>query len=117
MAKHTVLVDDLDGSFIEEGGGASVKFALDGIEYSIDLSSENMLKLNEALAPFIAVARQDFSESLSSPSGPEVKISRRKRAAQLATIRSWAEENGKPVSRRGRISRDVMQAYENRTDS
>ena len=40
------LVDDIDGSAAEE----SVEFALDGVSYVIDLSTENAAELRETLA-------------------------------------------------------------------
>ncbi|MGC7495274.1 histone-like nucleoid-structuring protein Lsr2, partial [Xanthomonas citri pv. citri] len=43
------LVDDVDGSPAEE----SVNFALDGVNYVIDLSAENASKLRDALSLWV----------------------------------------------------------------
>ncbi len=45
----TTLVDDIDGTQIEEGQGETVPFALDGVNYEIDLSDDNAAKLRTAL--------------------------------------------------------------------
>ena len=52
MAKQIIhkLVDDLDGGDAEE----TVKFALDGIQYEIDLSDANAKKLRDVFAPYVA---------------------------------------------------------------
>ncbi|RXZ42262.1 histone-like nucleoid-structuring protein Lsr2, partial [Agromyces binzhouensis] len=56
MAKRVVetLIDDLDGSDADR----TLSFALDGDQYSIDLSSANIDKLEAALAPYIGAARK-----------------------------------------------------------
>ena len=48
------LVDDIDGSAAEE----SVEFALDGVSYVIDLSTENAAELRETLAKWTKSARR-----------------------------------------------------------
>lgn len=51
MAKQIIhkLVDDLDGGDADE----TVKFALDGVQYEIDLSSANAAKLRDAFASYV----------------------------------------------------------------
>ena len=60
MASKTVveLVDDLDGGRAEE----TVRFALDGTEYEIDLSAKNAAKLRAALATFVGHAKKQAAE-------------------------------------------------------
>jgi hypothetical protein len=48
-----VLIDDLDGSQAEH----TVAFSLDGQQYEIDLSTQNIQRLYETLAPFTTRAR------------------------------------------------------------
>ena len=51
MAKQIIhkLVDDLDGGDADE----TVKFALDGIQYEIDLSEKNAAKLRELFDAYV----------------------------------------------------------------
>jgi len=67
MAKKQIaqLIDDLDGTILEGGDGVSLRFALEGRSYEIDLSDANAAKLRDALAPFIAAARP--TSGTSSP--------------------------------------------------
>jgi Lsr2 len=48
-----LLSDDLDGSQAD----STVRFALDGIEYEIDLSAEHARALRDALARYVAARR------------------------------------------------------------
>lgn len=105
MAKRVQVIhtDDIDGSEAAE----TIAFALDGINYSIDLSADNAKKLRDAFAPYIAAGERDRSSGRRSGSG------RRKSAGTAATdIRAWAAEQGMQVSSRGRVSAEVREAYE-----
>ncbi|MEV6374835.1 histone-like nucleoid-structuring protein Lsr2 [Micromonospora musae] len=57
MATQTVvlLTDDIDHS---TDNVDSHQFALDGVEYEIDLSGQNAARLREALAPYVAAGRR-----------------------------------------------------------
>ena len=91
---EVVLVDDLDGSPADE----TVNFALDGRNYEIDLSKEHAAELREFLKPYMKKGRA------VAPPSPQV---------EAAPIRKWAAENGYEVSSRGRLHRDVVEAYRN----
>ena len=100
MGKHmaqkveVVLVDDLDGSEAAE----TVKFALDGRHYEVDLSEDNARALRNFLKPYMKKGRA------VAPPSPK---------AEAAEIRKWAADNGYEVSSRGRLHRDVVEAYRN----
>lgn len=49
-----VLVDDLDGSEAQE----TVRFALDGTSYEIDLSDRNAARLRDGLTMYVGAARK-----------------------------------------------------------
>lgn len=108
MAKQiqTVYIDDIDGSPADQ----SVTFALDGVTYEIDLTDAHAAELREAFATWIGHARKSGGRAAAAPrtSGRRTSADR----AQLAKIREWARENGHNVSDRGRISSEVMAAYE-----
>ncbi|MDU0346593.1 Lsr2 family protein [Microbacterium sp. KSW2-29] len=106
--KHiTQVIDDLDGSVIDDG--ETVHFSLEGRSYEIDLSSENVEKMREAFEPFISAGRP---VGFSSPS---VRKDSRRRPAptrDLVDVRTWAEKNGYSINARGRISAAVLAAYD-----
>ena len=110
MAKETVtkLIDDLDGGEAHE----TVKFALDGQAYEIDLSSKNASKLRNALAPYL-----DSAKRLNVRTGALIGRSGARRAGavgdreQNQAIRTWAQRKGLDVSSRGRIKQEVVEMY------
>ena len=109
MAKQTTvtLIDDLDGSEADE----QVEFAIDGKGYEIDLSSANVSRLRDALAPYVSAARRaggrrgSSSSAASPPSRPGTD------REQNQAIREWAQQQGMKISERGRIPSNVLEAY------
>lgn len=111
MAKKqiTQLIDDLDGSVLEDGGGVTLRFAVEGRSYEIDLSDANAANFRDSLAPFIAAARATSSGARQTGSQTARGNSR---SADLAAIREWANQNGYTISSRGRVPQSVVEAYE-----
>jgi hypothetical protein len=100
------LVDDLTQQPIEDGAGESVRFALDGVSYTIDLTSEHAEEFRAALTPYVNAARK-------ADVAVRAKASTSSRAPKgdLKAIREWANANGYSVSSRGRIPAEVQSAY------
>ena len=103
---QVILVDDVDGGEAEE----SVAFGLDGVNYEIDLSTSNAEALREALAPWVGHARRVGGRA-SGRSRSAGKSSRSSKT-DLGEVRSWARKNGFQVSDRGRVSAEVLAAYD-----
>lgn len=110
MAQKVSLVDDLDGSLIEDGKGGTVRFSVDGTSYEVDLAEKNIDGLKKALAPFVEVARKSGGRSSSSSSSSS--SAKKSDPKQLQAVREWANANGHKVSDRGRIPASVVEAYE-----
>lgn len=104
---QVILVDDLDGGEAEE----TVSFALDGVSYEIDLSAGNAAQLRESLASWIGHARRVGGRASS---GRRAAAAPRGRSGSrdLTAVRSWARDNGFQVSDRGRVSSEVLSAYD-----
>ena len=100
---HVQLIDDISGEEAQE----SVRFALDGVEYEIDLTEENAAGVRKALEPYIAHGRRVRGSS-AGQKGRGTTSSRE----QTQQIREWAEVNGYSPSARGRISQDIKKAYD-----
>jgi hypothetical protein len=107
MSRRTIvqLEDDLSGGDAAE----SVTFSLDGRSFEIDLNEKNATALRESLAPYIAAGRSSRSARAAAPRravggypGSELDPS---------VVRAWAQENGYEVSTRGRVSRELREAY------
>jgi hypothetical protein len=104
------LVDDLTQEPIDEGAGESVRFSLDGVGYTIDLTSEHADELRNALAPYVSKARKGDSVPRAAARSNGSASSRAPKG-DLKAIREWASSNGYKVSSRGRIPAEVQNAY------
>jgi Lsr2 len=103
------LVDDLTQEPIEEGAGESVRFSLDGVGYTIDLTNEHADEFRTALAPYVSKARKGDVAPKSAPR--TTSSGARGPKGDLKAIREWASANGYKVSSRGRIPAEVQSAY------
>ena len=115
MARQTIelLIDDLDGSRLDEGEGDTVTFAFQGAEYTIDLSQKHVDEFHDAMAKYIAAAQKVSGRRASSSTGSTRSNSAGDKPDknQLSAVRAWARENGHKVSDRGRVSQEVLDAY------
>ena len=107
MAKkvQVLLVDDVDK---ESTADETVTFALDGVSYEIDLTSDNAAKLRDSLAVWIGHAERTGGRRSTGRTAGRSSSGRR----DVSQIRQWARENGYDISERGRISTEVQEAYE-----
>lgn len=103
MAKNTIthITDDIDGS----QDASEVTFSFDGVDYTIDLAKKNRTAFEKAVKPYLQAATKVGKASRRSAP----KTARR---TDLADVRAWAKEQGLNVSERGRISADVLEAYD-----
>jgi hypothetical protein len=110
MAQRTqvVLIDDLDGNEIKDGG-QSVAFSFNGTDYSIDLSEPNAEKFEQALSPYIEHAQRVGGRRSSRSSGAATKTTS---PVDSKSVRVWAKSNGIELSSRGRIPADVVEKYQ-----
>ncbi|WP_103350331.1 Lsr2 family protein [Amycolatopsis sp. CA-128772] len=103
---HVEILDDLDGS----AAAQTVQFGLDGVTYEIDLSDENATALRDEFTRYIGAGRRiGGRRGRGASARPAMTTSDRERNQQ---IRAWANANGYEVSERGRLSSQVVTAYE-----
>lgn len=106
---QVLLVDDIDGGAADE----TVTFALDGVSYEIDLTTEHAAELRDALGTWVGHARKVGGRSSGRSGGSSSGGgSRPRRSSDAGAVRAWAKENGHEVSERGRISAEIREAYE-----
>jgi hypothetical protein len=96
------LEDDLTGGPADE----TVRFAVDGTDYEIDLSAKNAAAFGKLLAPYLEHARR---AGRSQSRRPGRSAASRQRSGD---IRAWARQYGLAVSERGRIPASVMEQYQ-----
>jgi len=121
MARRVVetqeYTDDIDGSRAAE----TVGFGFDGQTYEIDLSRANKRAFEKMMKPYLQNARKARA-GRGTRAGGRARSSGRPAARpaaarsgggrDLAAIRAWANEQGLTVAQRGRISKDVLDAYD-----
>ena len=98
---QTLYIDDIDGG---EAAG-TVRFALDGVGYEIDLSAEHTKELHTALGKYIDHARKAGGTSRRAPRRPASAI-------DTTAVRTWAREQGIDIKDRGRVPADIVAKYQ-----
>ncbi|OZF25772.1 hypothetical protein CH296_27105 [Rhodococcus sp. 14-2496-1d] len=118
MAKRvtTQLVDDIDGSVIDDESGETIEFAVNGVEYVIDLKAKNANEFHRKLGYYIEHStRVGGRKRKPSPSGATTPAkagsSATRDPAQTRAIRQWAADEGYEISDRGRIPAAMEEAY------
>ena len=104
---QTLFIDDIDGGEAE----GTVRFALDGAEYEIDLSAKHSEELRSALGRYVSNARK-----VGGASRRPVRSGRGTKSANGALntteVRNWARENGFDIKDRGRVPADLVAKYQ-----
>ncbi len=103
MAQRTILelVDDLDGGKADE----TVTFALDGVEFEIDLSADNAARLRDTLAEFVGHARRIGGRKQRGAATPKAVANGK---PDTQAVREWARSQGEPVAERGRVPQALV---------
>jgi hypothetical protein len=110
VAQRVILIDDLDGSEATQ----TLSYTIDGQEYELDLSEENVQRFHEALEPFVSKSRkvERHTAPVRRGRGDSPRRSSADGRNDIPQIRAWAEANGYQVSARGRIKKEVINAYD-----
>ncbi len=100
---QTLFIDDIDGGEAE----GTVRFALDGTEYEIDLSAKHSSELRSALGKYVTHARKTGSARRGGRAGRGARP-----ALNTVEIRNWARSNGYDIKDRGRVPADLVAKYQ-----
>jgi hypothetical protein len=100
---QTLFIDDLDGGAAE----GTVRFALDGTDYEIDLSSEHSDELHTALRKYV-----DHARKVGGAAHRPGTRGRRPSTVDTGAVRAWARETGHDIKDRGRVPADLVAKYE-----
>ena len=101
---QTLFIDDIDGGDAE----GTVRFALDGTEYEIDLSTRHSDELHTALKKYVDHARKVGGVRR----GPRSTARRHVSAIDTHKVREWAKEQGFEIKDRGRVPADLVAKYQ-----
>ncbi|WP_103354641.1 Lsr2 family protein [Amycolatopsis sp. CA-128772] len=105
------MVDDIDGGVATQ----TVPFGVDGVSYEIDLSDANAAALRDELARYITAGRRIGGRKVRLAAGESAQGKKPGAAAdreRSRQIREWANANGYTVSERGRLSAEIIEAFE-----
>jgi len=94
------LEDDLEGGPADE----TMRFAIGGTAYEIDLNKKNARAFRKQLAPFIEYARK--------ANRGQRRLRTSSTRQRSGDIRAWAKQQGIAVSGRGRIPASVVAQYD-----
>ena len=111
MASRTTvtLIDDLDGS---TGAIRTVSVSLDGQAVELDLSEGNYDKLQQSLAPYLSAGRKTKTSLAGSRRSSAAAPPAAGKREDTQAIREWAEANGHQVNSRGRVKKEIVEAYQ-----
>lgn len=98
-----ILIDDVDGSKASD----TINFAIDGVNYEIDLNEEHAAELRGAFEKWTTHARR-------IPARRTRRATSRASSSDASKIRTWAREHGYEISDRGRVPQEIRDAYEQR---
>jgi hypothetical protein len=113
------VVCDLHEGEVEAVG--AVPFALDGSSYELDACEEHAAQMRDAFAPYVGAARRADRDSAPSAARRSSRGSSRPSSSggggasdreQVQAKREWARANGFTVNDRGRLSGEVLRAYD-----
>jgi hypothetical protein len=107
----TLFIDDIDGGAAD----GTVRFALDGTDYEIDLNAKHTEELRSALGKYVTHARK--VGGVARRAGRAAGRASRGGGSALNTteIRNWARENGYDIKDRGRVPADLVAKYQTAT--
>lgn len=104
----TMLIDDITGEEISQGSGESIQFAINSVEYRIDLNDKNARKFHEVMAPYIDHATRVVSRRRASAARVTAANDR---DYDPKAVRKWADANKVDVPARGRIPGYVLERF------
>lgn len=115
MAQKTSIAyfSDLSDVEITDNDQPTLCFGWDGNEYTIDLTSKEAEKFHKAIEPYLnAATKVSGGRNRSTAKRATTASSSGRSSEDLAAIREWAKANGHEVAERGRIKKEILEAYD-----
>lgn len=102
----TVLTDDITGEDIPEGTGETITFAVNGVEYSLDVADKQARKFHDTMQFYIDHGTKVGGRARRGSGGSS------KKSNDTAKIKAWADEQGIDYPQRGRLPGSLIEQYE-----
>lgn len=100
MARRFILSDDLTG--VESDDVKNHVYMVDNVFYEVDLSADSFALFEKAIAEFVTKSR--VTRRITATAKGE--------ATKAEEIRQWAKARGMEVAERGRLSDEIVEAYD-----
>ncbi|WP_431816608.1 histone-like nucleoid-structuring protein Lsr2 [Gordonia jacobaea] len=115
--RSVAFVDDLDGREIDLDDVHTVLWSWLGVEYQLDISSANLDKVENGrvtVAKLLEASTRIGGRKQSTAPRVTTKKSSgpSKSVASTSDIREWAIEEGYEVGPRGRLPKEIVEAFE-----
>ncbi|AXQ64410.1 nucloid associated Lsr2-like [Gordonia phage Neville] len=101
------ILDDFDGKVIENEEPVVMEFSVEGEHFSLDLRPSNVTRFEADMAKWT-----DKATKVGGRKRRRVSAAKGDDKPDLNAIREWARGQGYNVSDKGRIPKDIMEAYE-----
>lgn len=105
---QTLFIDDIDGGAAE----GTVRFALDGTDYEIDLNAKHSEELRSAIGKYVTHARKVGGSARRAGRGAGRGGRGAGSSLNTTEIRNWAREQGYDIKDRGRVPADLVAKYQ-----
>jgi Lsr2 len=105
---QTLFIDDIDGGAAE----GTVRFALDGTDYEIDLNAKHSEELRSALGKYVNHARKVGGSARRAARAAGRAGRGAGSALNTTEVRNWAREQGYDIKDRGRVPADLVAKYQ-----
>jgi allantoicase len=102
QTRRVILIDDLDGSEATQ----TMRFALDGVAYELELNDRNAAAMRESLQRYVAASRPVGTRLLAPGEVRHVSVGYDPKA-----VRAWASSWKVKIPSRGRIPQSVVDEY------
>ncbi|MGC4934446.1 histone-like nucleoid-structuring protein Lsr2 [Gordonia sp. DT30] len=122
MAKRQVVsfIDDLDGRELDIDDAHTISWSWSGVDYQLDVSAANLDKIENGRVPVakllevsarVGGRRQSTAPKVSATSSSSDSSTNSARPS-TKVIREWAQEAGYEVPQRGRLPKEILEAYD-----
>lgn len=104
---QTIMTSDLSGVDIPEGDGTTIRFSAHGVDYEMDVTSQEAQQFDADLQLYIGGARKVGGRRTSTApttSGRDKE--------QTKAIKLWADQEGLDYPKRGRLPQSLLEQYE-----
>lgn len=109
------FADDLDGKEIDPDDVHTISWSWLGVDYQLDVSSANLEKVESGkitIAKLLEVStRVGGRKQSTAPRTAKPRGTKTGTAADSGAIREWATAQGYTVSPRGRLPKEIVEAY------